>query len=329
MKDIDEINDAQSDRIDRYLRGEMTASERAEFEASLVADPVLREDFEERRDVVRGIRDVSRAAFREKVERELTVLEQSGFERNRQTWFFATLFFVTGITAGLLLGYLYFKPVEPPPSPNEKVVEPSQPELVVFYGASGERFVFRMTENDSIFEPKIELYDATGKLIKVFSRNDTLPVQIKRQRKLIPSEAGSPKNPNKPVAKNDKPVLTLEHNSATPQNIPLADMLPVRRVLVLDGQKSGEDQLPSIQLMVYTDTVTQYAFFVDKIRLFIPDSFAEGQSAEIVELQGAGSFDGYYLKMGNRVYHLKNTRGNPSDLEPLDNDTILRFLHKQ
>lgn len=203
-----------------------------------------------------------------------------------------------------------------------------KPDSFVFYAPSGEKFLVHMsTGNQSETQPIIEFFDTQGRLMNNYYQNDTLPIlEIKLPlRPTIdpstsrPLKRPSSANPSPPVA--EKPSRAENYLSDTirvadPKNKErsLNNLLSARRIRVVGLQKTIEP-LPAVQVNVYNEPIMRCVFYGDRIRLNMPAKMVEGQPVEIIELQGAGSEDGFYLRIGNQFFLLKND-GHVFDLKP-------------
>lgn len=100
------MENRENQDIDRYLRAEMSADERLNFEAQIAADPALQQAVEEMRLLVDGIRFTAQRDIRRRAE--------AARERYGQATILRKTRFQMGMAAsilvlfGLLLGYLIF-----------------------------------------------------------------------------------------------------------------------------------------------------------------------------------------------------------------------------
>lgn len=336
---MENMDDAQSDLLDRYLRGEMSPKERADWEAALAKDPALQDALAERRDLVRGIRDAVWSDLRSVMDAEVDAMEREEQEE-RQRWRRKIGLWVGAgavlLLVGLWFGWLWFFkiPPAPLPVPEDLALEKLEMEKSTWFTVhldSAKQMEFKFEGDTAQDQKKVES--------RPLRQNASKTNQEKRPNTAVqPPVANVPKVPSDRSATAQNPprsylteALEILKKNGVPlglENPPPANptQLPARRVLAAAGQKTSEEPLPAMPFKIYTDTAMQCVFLGSELRLFVPPDFAEGQPVEIVQLRGAGAADGYYLKVGTQIYPMKNDRGHPFRLEPTADAAALRLL---
>ena len=92
----------------------------------------------------------------------------------------------------------------------------------------------------------------------------------------------------------------------------LNSTLPAHRIRVAGEQKTLEPLL-AVQVNAFDEPAMRCVFYGERIRLSVPAEMVEGQPVEILELQGAGTEDGFYLRIGKQFFRLEKS-GYPFEL---------------
>ena len=82
--------DPRMERAIRYVEGDMAATERADFEAELRADPVLRSDVEAARKTIGGLKQLSEERLRSELrEADRMLIEEGGATTGARGWWWS------------------------------------------------------------------------------------------------------------------------------------------------------------------------------------------------------------------------------------------------
>lgn len=210
---------------------------------------------------------------------------------------------------------------------QEQIPAATQPDSFAYYVPSGEKFVVRMPADGSPgVQAKLEIFTPQGRSMGEYHQNDTLrPLIFKQESK--PSGNGKTGE----LQESDPPIAATPFKQKNaPSDIVagpkdkdgyLDSTLSARRIRVA-GTKKTIEPLPAVQVKAFDKPAMDCVFFGDRILFYAPAKMVEGQPIEIIELRGAGTADGFYLRIGSQYFPLK-TDGNVFDLKPVPKPTAL------
>lgn len=193
------------------------------------------------------------------------------------------------------------------PPGQQQIPTAAKLDSFVFYAPSGDKFIVRPSvDNLPGTQAKLEFFDSQGHLKGYFFKNDTLPfLKILQQPNPTTSRQRTTPTVDSTLQDSTKKatIMVADLNN---KDYFLNSMLPARRIRVAGAQKKIEP-LSDIQVKAINKPDMRCVFYGDRIRLSVPSEMVEGQPVEVLELQGAGTEDGFYLRIGKQFFRLEKS----------------------
>lgn len=275
------------EQIEAYILNKMDSGQKAAFEQLLAQDPLVNQEFEIQKDIIKTIQDTRKSELKAR----LNKIEVNGSGWSNAAKVAASLLLISSIGAG---AYFFNNPNS---KPDGKSIE--------------------ITNETSNTVKTITPSTTTVEVENTIPQTEPVSEKLVKSEKLAPIAVQSPKATPTPVATTPVNIPQISDNFADADNLDKSISLPNATIAKTVDTKAKLD----VSLI---DEAGEIAYQYYNNKLFLFGKFSAGKY-EILELNNASKKE-MYLYFNNQYYYLNPNTFDKIQLESIKNQEIKNQL---